>query len=1511
LVAFRAGPMAETERNRAWAETRLEALRAERALESRDEANAALDYEIGSILEHLLGQDADALRHYLLAFNESPSFRPAFDALARVLERRGSSENLARLHLSDLNGALTRQARASARTALGSVDAKTDSWDRAADHFRTALDEDPSSPVPPAFLELAARRSGEERLLTLALERRIATTRDPALVAAYTADRVERGDFSLPEKIKRLSAVPDPDGAATRALADAHLELGDHAARARALVEAAEKLAGSGYATEAALLFAEAAAVQLEVLFAPRAALEHARRATELVDAPSVRLLAWEAARRCDDRAALEALEREILSRDTELPTTDVHVESALRALERGALDAARDHARRAFEGEPTTATLLFLDAVSARMGAHRERVDRLSSWARAGGEAASWAWVMASDIAERDLRDTTLAAELARAARALGAESAEASARAFDLAKRSGDPKALDEAASVLARQAVTDETREAALFERMSLRVREPAFTTEDDLLADVLAAQKSWAGELVRMYAVRARRPEWIGRAHEALASTSTDDATRAAHLSAAARFRLMERDLDGAAARLHEALAARPHHPYALALAAKVEELRGRRDAAESLRARREQARGARGGEPLKDALEAEGRGDLDAAARAYAARGDDALALDGLRRLAPLVDPEASTRSYSVLAAEGAPGAKVAAIELSLRGLGATRPGLDPRDLELAWDVMLSERSESARVEASEALSAGDPKLVPLMLVARHLDGLAGSVRFEPKAEGLLARYVQCRSELPGTRAAALGSLVDEATDERRELAMLSIALRANQGDAASSDAFIDAQALRDERHDGYSAVAIEETVSFADDPAQLGAALLDRIAVSSPDLEGTLRAAAARALAHAGADALDAARRAVADDPEDLASWDTLRVAARNAEDFKRLTRACEVLADAAPARWASALLDEAGVAHAEKLGDLAAAEDAFLKALRADPRSGVALNRLRDLYREAERDDARIALLSQYAATAPEDDPELTSVLYELAGSLRIAGRLEEASAYVERLVSGSVDEPAALALAAEIHVARAKWDDAVRMMRRLAVADVPASQQRIARLAAADFLEKKLDRPDAALIELGELVTAGLADAKAVERMAKLNLRLGRHEDAAQAYEAAGRRLTGAEAARLLVLAGKLRAHELGDLPTADQLYRRALQLHPLALDAVVGLMELTVDLGESRRLAERASEILRAALPLSRCDVALIRAIHSLAAMRGDHERAAAMIEALVALGSASHDELTRSTEVTTIVKPRGFSSDTLLQAIGELAEDHPLRRFGQHLMPSLLGALGIGLEALGFTRNDRLTSESRSPVRDELNEIAARFGTGPFELYRGGRNTRAIHLVPMKKGAAWLVGEEVKSPLPPASRFSAAAQCAGFVRGTLPFILVDQAHAEALIARFAIAEDRPIPGLAADPALLGKYDGIEESRGFFGRRSNREILGNLGSAEEIALAITASRLEAHRAGLAVLLEIHEALRALVGGEVTPASVEANPDALALLSFWIRPEASEFRALAGAHG
>lgn len=1504
--------MEESQPQRAALEARLEALRAERSLERLDASSAVLDYEIGALLEHGLAQPAEALQHYLLAQQESPAFRPAFDAVTRILEERRAFDRLARLHAEEVSAAMSRGGRASARLALGSVEAARGAWDRATEAFRAALDEDPSSQAAAAFLELAARRTGDERSLLVALDRAISTSKAPALASILQVDRAERSDLSLLERTRRLASVDDGEGLASRALADAHLELGDHAARARALADAAQKLAEGGFAAEAAALFAEAAAVELEVLFAPRSAFAHARKAAEIADADSLWLLAWEAARRGGDREAQAEIEAAIFAREARGVRAEVLVESALASVDAGDLAEASRLADAAFEASPSAPLLLLCDLLSAKRGAHRERIERLRAFAQRGAEDAAWALVLASDVAEQQLGDVELAASLAREARASEARSAEASARAFDLAKRSGDLAALDVAAANLARATASTDVRRVALFERTSARLRAGSAALDASLLEDLLSMGEPWAAELVRVHGIAARNPLWAARAHETLARLENDAPARAAHLATAARLRIFEGDVDGAAARVDEALEARPHHPYALALAAEIARLRGDEAAAERFRVRRAQGRFAHGdAEPLAEALDAEARGDLERAAALYAARADDPLALDGLRRLAPLVSPALASKCYAILDAEGAPGAKTAALELSLRGHGERRPGLDPQDLEMAWDVMLSERTASARVEASEALGGGDPKVVPLMKVARHIDGLAGDRRFEPRDEGLLARYVEARYAPPAARAAALGSLMAPGDEGHRELGALSAALLAQMGEDALADAFIAAQALLDEARDVHAALAIEETVSVADEPGQLGWAMAERIA-HSPELRGHLQAAAARAfvLAGLGQDALDAARRAVTEDPEDLASWDALRVAAHLAGDAKRHTRACEVLADAAPPRWSSALLEEAGVSYADLLGDFGAAEATFLRALRTDGRSPVALQRLLALYRSEGRDDARIELLADWVSRARDDDPELPHALYELAGLLRVADRLEEASVHVERLTSIASEDPAALALGAEIHVARGRWEDAVRFMRRLAVAKVPASQQRIARLAAADFLEKKLDRPEAALAELEELLAAGLADAKTIERMAKIDLRLGRVEDAARAYEHAGRRLTGPEAARLLVLAGRLRAKELRQPAEAEALYRRALQLHPLALDAVVGSMELTADFAETKRLTDRANEIIRASLPLTRCDVSLLRAVHALATLRGDHERASAMLEALVALGNASQEELTRVTEVTTIVKPRGYSVEALVDCIGELATDHPLIGIGAQYMPKLLEAIGVGLEPLGFSKSDKLTATSRSPVRDELNEIAARFGLGPFDLYRGGNAERGIHLVPTKKGAAWLVGEGVSAPLSPASRFSAAAQAFGLFRGTLPFVLLDQAGSEALVARLAHVDGRALPGLGPDPALLAAFASLDASIGFFERRALRETISALGSGSDVSRAITGARREAQRAALSVVVELHEALRAIVGGEVNPASVEASPDALALLSFWIRPEATRLRALVGAH-
>ena len=75
---------------------------------------AAVQYEIGHIVERETGLEAQAVREYLGAYNLDGTFRPPLFALVRVFERRRSFKNLARLYEAELKSATSGEERASA-----------------------------------------------------------------------------------------------------------------------------------------------------------------------------------------------------------------------------------------------------------------------------------------------------------------------------------------------------------------------------------------------------------------------------------------------------------------------------------------------------------------------------------------------------------------------------------------------------------------------------------------------------------------------------------------------------------------------------------------------------------------------------------------------------------------------------------------------------------------------------------------------------------------------------------------------------------------------------------------------------------------------------------------------------------------------------------------------------------------------------------------------------------------------------------------------------------------------------------------------------------------------------------------------------------------------------------------------------------------------------------------------------------------------------------------------------
>ncbi len=160
---------------------------------------AVLLHEAAELEERVAGDELGAAREYLAAFNLDNGFREPLEALVRILERRRSLKNLARVLDSMSKSADTSEERARALRALAAdaVDVKNDR-DGAREFLEQAVDADASDQTAWLMLEIDAgmRRDGDARRRALA--RRVELTSDPKWAGLLRVDladeKAEGGD---------------------------------------------------------------------------------------------------------------------------------------------------------------------------------------------------------------------------------------------------------------------------------------------------------------------------------------------------------------------------------------------------------------------------------------------------------------------------------------------------------------------------------------------------------------------------------------------------------------------------------------------------------------------------------------------------------------------------------------------------------------------------------------------------------------------------------------------------------------------------------------------------------------------------------------------------------------------------------------------------------------------------------------------------------------------------------------------------------------------------------------------------------------------------------------------------------------------------------------------------------------------------------------------------------------------------------------------------------------------
>ncbi|HEU4404181.1 MAG TPA: hypothetical protein VFS43_02640 [Polyangiaceae bacterium] len=520
-------------------------------------------------------------------------------------------------------------------------------------------------------------------------------------------------------------------------------------------------------------------------------------------------------------------------------------------------------------------------------------------------------------------------------------------------------------------------------------------------------------------------------------------------------------------------------------------------------------------------------------------------------------------------------------------------------------------------------------------------------------------------------------------------------------------------------------------------------------------------------------------EALDAFRRLVEARPDDLASWEGLRSAARAAADAPLAAHAAARLgALCLDDGRAAAFWEQAAFVFLDVVGNEAEGERALAEAFARDPRRPAAFDRLFRRVRERGEDDALLELIARRLEVA-EDSGEIVKLYWERARVLRKKG--DQAGA-IDALTNVTLLEPdhvGALALSGEMQLKRGEYGEAAEAFARLATLDeAPAKQRLMSAVAAADLFEKRLERPDRALESLLGLRDAGLATLAIREKLAALAAKTGAWQEAATMFEDLMEQRDAppgrVAAARSALALWRDRVGSPSRALKAAECLLRELPGDGEALDLVA---RLDLEPGHRARLLDEGKRALLELVSHTALERDLVGLLARVARAGDDLSLLQACLGALVALGE---DEARVAGDLAALDQraarsPQIQISDGMLAAISDPFDSGPLVSLFQLLGPDIGAALGPSRDALGVGKKERIDPRSGLPLRNEIAAWAGALGLVEFELYIGGRDPYGVQGVAGEVPAI-VVGPSVTSPLAPFARQAVARELFALRRGT---------------------------------------------------------------------------------------------------------------------------------------
>lgn len=1577
-------------------EARIAMLRAEADVVVDLTTRAALEYELGLLFETERGEEANAVRHYLSAFNTDPTFSPPLSALIRIFERRRSFQNLGRLYEAQVNHARTLDERVSALVDWGALhEDHLGQPEFALSLYQNAIDDHPEGArLPALFLERALFAQGELDRALEVIAKRAELVSEPVLKGLLWVEVAhgleQRGDIEGALSVARKAAmlsVPDDrfvvslealarrNGAVPELVAAIETRASMWARKARTA-----PTENDSEAHKAVALYREAALLR-RVHLRPEeggdahGALANLGKAIELrpldVALHRERMIAAEWA--CDlPTAASEA--RWLLATGIRgSHAASLHFRVAEEAQSRGAYDEARAALNAAYEEDPNSSVIA---AAWDELGVNSTPDEgRIETWMielvrrseTANPSAKAWMLWHAAHVSATRLRDAERAHALYAAAHRVMEEHALAEHTAllrewqraglrFD--HGAGAREAIRAFLTSSAEHDVEPDERSAVLRDWLDLERRLGDDEGFEAALEYALQAPEAaaWAPDVARMHAASRRDFARLARAHQSLARRENNEPdVQAAHLCAAARAFACEGHLTSAKEALTEALSVVPGHRYAMALLEEILRASGDSDAlVHLLRERAESERAGRIAEAtlLLAGAAAESAGDVALARRTYeeawerdpTASGplwalhrlaertrDDALMLEVLEHLA-----EQEVKPVGIATLELAEHLQLEMqdpirAEAALRGASSVRELATMAALDLA---LLGASQPTALLDGTKQLlsaveSADEGSNRVRIALLRELGGIQLHFMEDPNsadpiANELLqleehdawARVTQWRSRgvhrvSEGSRTEALLALSESTNDAQASAELIVHSLRGSViAGAPHDDAILRATELAEAEPAGFmAALAGLEALGEVEDPSERAGALGRWLVHASPESAASLRAARGRALAAAGRgeEACDELRSVLAADPTDLASWEALRVAARDAERWTDLVRACDELASVLTGELRAALLEESAAVCMDQLDADDDAERRLRAALDVDGMRVIAYGRLHDLLADRGDDEGLLALVKHRAEIT--DDPDLLAPLfYELARLHRGLGQREQAFLALDNLLMLEPEHVGGLALLVELHVQREAWTDAVEALRTLAeVSDVPASQKRIARLGAADFLEKKLGDGEGALHELGCVEALGLADRALCVRMADLAERTERIDIAISSLRkaAAWVHAEPREAAAFERRVARLWLERKESTEEAIAAYGRALAAFPADLDSAVALSRLLTKEGRLE-LARTFEESVRRAWTEDPTDPEFLRALATVAEWRADDALSITVMGALVALDVASEDE--RARWEGAMRKPRVLSG----QQLGE-------RHVSEWVAPGFDGAMlelaRIASEALvqmdkleparwGLSRSDLTQPKTAPPIAHEIAGWASRMGAPAGDVWVGGTDPQLFVVIPSYKGRpSWLVGRSVTPPLSHVRLFELGRSALALRWGIGPFLTRDIDEGVTALLAIARAAGASVSEERSGLAEMSRAAAKVMSRG--ARKAVLEVVSRISNIDREARRFMFGAHETlRRGGLVLADDLPAVLERVLGERPSRERIRDHEAAFDLFRYWISPQSIAVR-------